>query len=747
MQIFLNSHYPSYGDRSLYGSSYSSLEGFDTVLGFQPTFSCQGNGYLFFGEEFTETLVRTSDGGQTTTNLSAPLFGDSNTGFILSACYGNGKLVLICADNFVDGVTVNNPVALVSEDDGDTFTRYKMFDDDYFYPYGIDHFVFIDNKFIAVLDEPWQLGVLYFSSDGISWTRVVFDPSGYSNGGYKQIAFNGTTFVIHSSGPYQYTFRTQNLLSSWTRVYFGSQYVVENPPFPLFITESIGIDYDGTKFLSYSYTGKIYTSTNGSTWVEHESNLDPFNEFSNAKYDFYNQLWVAFGNNKLAKSSDGLTWESFDNSLIETNYYQLNVIAGVSGTVWAWGTNTHGKLGVNDTIPRSSPVQIAASGRWVDLSCGFSHSLLIKADNTLWGCGYNKYGSVGNETFDWEISSPVQISSETNWKRISASDFNTSFAIKTDGTLWAWGLNDFSGEPLLGLGDSVNRNSPCQVGTDVDWDQVFCGYFGTYAIKTDGTLWAWGLGNLGMGSDWSVVSYPTQLGLLTDWSLVSTCRFYTLALKTDGTIWGWGDEYYGGLGMWEEPFSWSSPTQVGNSSDWVYVSTSDYRGGSTFAIKNDGSLWAWGHNSDGQLGFLPLTNQITIPTQIGSDLNWDIVDPGYQNTIAKKTNNTLWGCGYNHYGELGLGNRTAKSSPTQMGSLGVWNKVSMGRQHVMALKGEELSISPTPTISLSNTLTPTPSISESNSPTPTPTLSISESSPLVTPTPSFTGVVHPLEAG
>jgi hypothetical protein len=241
------------------------------------------------------------------------------------------------------------------------------------------------------------------------------------------------------------------------------------------------------------------------------------------------------------------------------------------GTLWTWGRNFSGELGLGDRTSRSSPVQVGALTNWSKIAKGIGgSSAAIKTDGTLWTWGANGWGQLGfgNTTYR---SSPVQVGALTNWADVACGGVHMA-AIKTDGTLWAWGRND-SGQ--LGLGNTTNYSSPMQVGALTNWLQVACGGFHTVAIKTDGTLWAWGYnsglwaGVLGLGNT-NDYSSPKQVGALTTWSKVSASLNHTLALKTNGTLWAWGVNYSGGLGTGNTT-PCSSPIQVGNLTTWISI--------------------------------------------------------------------------------------------------------------------------------------------------------------------------------
>jgi len=278
------------------------------------------------------------------------------------------------------------------------------------------------------------------------------------------------------------------------------------------------------------------------------------------------------------------------------------------GTLWAWGENGYGQLGLGDTTDRNTPTQVGTGTNWSSVSCGYGHTIAIKTDGTLWAWGYNYYGQLGlGDTTN--RNTPTQVGTGTNWSSVSCGGWHT-IAIKTDGTLWAWGYNYYG---QLGLGDTTDRNTPTQVGTGTNWSSVSCGVYHTIAIKTDGTLWAWGrngYGQLGLG-DTTNRNTPTQVGTGTNWSSVSCGYGHTIAIKTDGTLWAWGRNYYGQLGLGDTTDR-NTPTQVGTGTNWSSVSCGGWH---TIAIKTDGTFWAWGYNYNGQLGLGDTTNR-TVPTRV-----------------------------------------------------------------------------------------------------------------------------------
>jgi len=359
---------------------------------------------------------------------------------------------------------------------------------------------------------------------------------------------------------------------------------------------------------------------------------------------------------------------------------------GPSGPfLYGLGANPYGGLGLGNTTYYSSPKQVGSLTAWLQLSASYGTSMAIQTDGTLWGWGYNNYGQLGlgNTT---NYSSPKQVGALTTWSKISTGTYISqplTAAVKTDGTLWTWGRNFYG---ALGLGNTTNYSSPKQVGALTGWSNVYSGGSWMMALKTDGTLWGWGgggFGNLGLGNTTNYSS-PKQVGALTNWSIISVPSInpvFVLAVKTDGTLWSWGANPQGNLGFNNLTY-YSSPKQVGALTGWARCAT----GGNYFslAVKTNGTLWSWGANGQGQLGLNSLVYK-SSPNQVGNLTTWNLVFCGDSFSSAIKTDGTLWTWGQNNAGQLGLGNTTYYSSPKQLGSSTAWQTVGAGKITMLAL--------------------------------------------------------------
>jgi alpha-tubulin suppressor-like RCC1 family protein len=341
-----------------------------------------------------------------------------------------------------------------------------------------------------------------------------------------------------------------------------------------------------------------------------------------------------------------------------------------NGTIYTWGNRSNGlgTLGLGTATGPAilAPTQVGTATNWTSISTGKSNTFAIKSDGTLWGTGYDNYGQVGDGTFGTShvIYTFIQIGTATDWKTTSGTRDST-IGLKTNGTLWGWGFNN-NGQ--VGDGTTTERHTPIQIGTNTNWKAITSGGSFNVALKTDGTLWAWGYNSaLGVG-DLSTPYFtsPLQVGTDTNWSTVVAGASHILALKNDGSLFSFGggsnnnnSEMGHGL-SWVGPYN--TPLQIGTDSNWQSVSAGF---NTSYAIKTDGTLWAWGQNDLGQLGDGTTVDK-GYPTQIGTDTNWASMQAGFQHCIALKTDGSLWAWGDNSMSQLGIGTTSSSLVPVQI---------------------------------------------------------------------------------
>ena len=241
---------------------------------------------------------------------------------------------------------------------------------------------------------------------------------------------------------------------------------------------------------------------------------------------------------------------------------------------------------------------------------------------------------------------------------------NHSLILKNDGTLWGCGAN---GSGQLGLGNTTSKTTFTEITTNTDdIKSVYCGENHTFILKNDGTLWGCGqnnFGQLGLGDNYNRTTFTEITTNAYDIKSVCCGYYYTLILKNDGTLWGCGNNSNGELGLGDN-YDRTTFTEITTNTDDI---RSVYCGANyTFILKNDGTLWGCGYNSFGSLGLGDTNNRNTF-TQITTNAD-DIKEIycGAYHTLILKNDGTLWSAGYNQYGQLSLGNTNDRYIFTQV---------------------------------------------------------------------------------
>ncbi len=340
-------------------------------------------------------------------------------------------------------------------------------------------------------------------------------------------------------------------------------------------------------------------------------------------------------------------------------------------TLWCWGDNGWDQLGLGSHTDQDRPRQVTtpAAGGWASITAGTTHTCATRTDGTVWCWGANDSGQLGiGGVTDQDRPRQVTTPAAGGWASVTAGGEDTC-ATRTDGTLWCWGFN---WEGQLGIGDELSQGRPRQVTTPArgGWASITAGGDHTCATRTDSTLWCWGIngnGQLGIGNHTDhdrprQVTTPAAAG----WASVTAGGQDTCATRTGGTRWCWGWGYYGQLGIGNHKGQ-CHPQQVTTpaAGGWASVTAAGLY--YTCATRTGGTLWCWGSNYSGELGIgggtdQELPRQVTTPAAGG----WAGVTAGYDHTCATRTGGTLWCWGYNGNGELGLGNHTDQDRPRQV---------------------------------------------------------------------------------
>ena len=351
------------------------------------------------------------------------------------------------------------------------------------------------------------------------------------------------------------------------------------------------------------------------------------------------------------------------------------------GTVWAWGDNYYGQLGIGTTETSYGPMQVSNLSGVSSIAAGGSHSIALKNNGTVWTWGLNSDGQLGDGLITSGRLTAEQVSGLSGIIAISGSAFNSS-ALKNDGTLWMWGNNSYG---QLGGGTKIFRPTVTQV-IGLNGITAFSGgNFHSLALKNDGTVYAWGSNTCGQLGDGTTLikTMAIQVNELNGITAISGGSEHSLALKNDGTIWAWGNNSEGQLGDGTNDTR-ATAVQLSGLSGIVDISAGSSH---SLALKNDGTAWAWGNNSNGQLGDGTTTSK-KIAIQVSGLSGIEAISAGSSHSLALKNDGTVWAWGYNAYGQLGDGTISERTTAVQVSGLNGITAISAGSHHSLALMND-----------------------------------------------------------
>ena len=337
-----------------------------------------------------------------------------------------------------------------------------------------------------------------------------------------------------------------------------------------------------------------------------------------------------------------------------------SVVKGITplNQTLGWGLNSSGQLGHNDQKTYSSPVVVVGSPSFISIAGGNTHSLGLKVDGSAWGWGYGSFGQLGHNDQN-SYSSPVIVVGGHSFTNILAG-YNLSLGLKADGTTWSWGYNA-DGE--LGHNDTTNMSSPKLIVGNHSFINISGGVYHFIGLKVGGTAWAWGnnpFGELGIYTDTNNRSSP--VAVVGNHSFINTVggAYHLLGLKINGSVWAWGRNDAGQLGFAIDTTNRSSPVQVAGGHSFISIADGSNH---SLGLKIDGSAWGWGYNFDGELGHND-TNYRSSPILVVGSHSFINITCGQNNSLGLKADGNVWAWGSNSSGQLGLYTDTNyRSSP------------------------------------------------------------------------------------
>jgi len=342
------------------------------------------------------------------------------------------------------------------------------------------------------------------------------------------------------------------------------------------------------------------------------------------------------------------------------------------GVLWDCGYNGNGQLGIGNMNSKDTLQMVsfpAGVTGWMSLSSGAYQTQALGNDGNIYGCGYNGNGQLGNGkynggqsgNYDTLNAMVVKPSGVTSWTAAIVGAYH-SLGVGSDGNLYSWGWN---GNGQLGTGNINQANLPQLVtkpsGVSV-WSVVVGGAAHTVVIGNDGNIYTWGYnsnGQLGIGSlsqqtTPQLVAKPSGV---TSWTAVCSGFNFILALGNDGNLYSWGQNTNGQLGI-NSTVDQTTPHLVNKPFGVTGWTTLAAGGNHSLAICSDGNLYTWGANGNGQLGLGDKIDRdtavkVTLPT---GRTSWSAISAGQSHTLAICNTTNLYTCGYNGSGQLGIYN-------------------------------------------------------------------------------------------
>jgi alpha-tubulin suppressor-like RCC1 family protein len=315
------------------------------------------------------------------------------------------------------------------------------------------------------------------------------------------------------------------------------------------------------------------------------------------------------------------------------------------------------------------------------LSAGNTHSLALRTDGSVWTWGLNSEGQLGNGTLTLS-NVPVRVTALPVIKAVAAGR-NHSLALGVDGTVWAWGQNSFG---QLGDGTTTRRLLPVAVAIPGGAVAIAGGLNHSLAIATDGSVYTWGTntyGQLGNGTLTTQLT-PVRVSLPVSITAISAGWYHSMALGTDGRVWTWGRNLNGQIGNGSASSSNQlSPYQVSLARGATAIAAGANH---SLALLSNQSAVAWGQNTNGQLGNGTTATAQSTPVAVGLAGAVTAIATGGNFSLAIDSNGAAWGWGQNSSGQLGDGTTTQRTSPVRVQGLDDALALSSGLFHALAVR-------------------------------------------------------------
>jgi len=333
-----------------------------------------------------------------------------------------------------------------------------------------------------------------------------------------------------------------------------------------------------------------------------------------------------------------------------------------NGTVWAWGDDIEGQLGDGREFAASTvPTMVHGLHHIVSLAAGANSAYALASNGSVWAWGDDGEGQLGIGISLFAKPLPTRVHLPDRARVIAAGDY-AGYAIDSHGELWTWGDNAFG---QLAEAESISSSAdPSRVRELIRLRGIAAGLNDAYALESNGTVWAWGdnsFGQLGRPPSGSRQDpLPRPIPGISHVIQIAAGANSAYALESNGTVWAWGDNSFGQLGR---PPSGSRqdplPRPIPGISHVIQIAAG---ANSAYALESNGTVWAWGDNSFGQLG-TGSTVPMYRPTPVRLRGRVTSITAGANAAYALAPDGTIWSWGYGGYGQLGNGSTQSSSRP------------------------------------------------------------------------------------
>lgn len=524
----------------------------------------------------------------------------------------------------------------------------------------------LDVTWLQDARKPYTSGYLRDWSGVMRWQPAIDYAESFEYAGFDDWRLPRYNFTDNNNDTYPDCTQNPNLDCTFENRHSEIEYMFE---------VNLGNPSNGAQFANLNATfidgttGELKTILNlnnpniptGSGYWHETQNIYPGNEDRAWAYNHQNGQ---VGNTSLANVNHA--WLVRDGDVLGTQEFNKRIEGGVNhtlvlksnGELWGWGANYRRQLGTENLLTTvNTPTLLDDTNNYIAISAGHDHSLALTEDGTVLGWGSTQDGRIGNYS-SYYVATPSEVGIN-NVQQIEAG-FYHSMALKQDGTVWLWGKND---KGQLGHRQSSISKIPSQVAGLTDIKFVDSGLQSSFALTNEGQIWSWGhnsYGQLGRVTQ-NNEHIPALIDGLDNIKTLAAGYLHTLALDADGSVWSFGLNTSYQTGYPQRLYIQREPYKIPSLNGIVSIAAGQNY---SLALKSDGTVWAWGGNSNGQLGLGYESLNETAPVQVPNINNAVAIEAHHTTTFILLKTGELLAFGRNSSSSIGNGTNQDVATPT-----------------------------------------------------------------------------------